>query len=80
MNEELCKESEEHFGFLLVLMRFLIENHGQVPLNSEVKVFKEFIAPMERASPKSSSAILKRDSTLVLARYWLASWALSGTF
>lgn len=45
MNEELCKESEEHFGFLLVLMRFLIENHGQVPLNSEVKVFKEFIAP-----------------------------------
>lgn len=45
MNSDICKESEEHFGFILMLMRFLIENHDQVPPNSEIEVFKEFIKP-----------------------------------
>lgn len=45
MNSDLCKESEEHFGFLMVLMRFLIEHREEIPEGSERRVFEEFIAP-----------------------------------
>lgn len=45
MNSELCKESEEHIGFLMMLMRFLVEHQGEVPEGSEKRLFAEFIKP-----------------------------------
>lgn len=44
INDVNCKENEEHFGFLMLFMKHLLQNND---IDLSMKVFKECIKPMQ---------------------------------
>ncbi|RAX57878.1 hypothetical protein CCZ01_04415 [Helicobacter monodelphidis] len=45
MNTDFCKESEEHFGFLMLLMGYIIAHKDEIEESLQVELFSSFIAP-----------------------------------
>ncbi len=45
INEKVCKESEEHFGFLMVLMNYIITHENIISMELQKEFFSRFIVP-----------------------------------